>query len=544
MKKQVKRWLTVLSVLGAMVLGIGLHDLVSSDNVYEQMNKFRDVIMISQKYHVDEVKMDEVIEAAIGGAIRKLDPHSSYIPARHMERVSEEMSGKFQGVGLQIRPLNDTIIVVEPIGGGPAARLGIRSNDRIVMVNDTSIIGFSSSDAAKRLRGPKGTKVKVHIVRAGVKDQLVYEITRDDISIYSVEAAILMEDGTGYVSVNRFSAQTVDELKRALSKLKSRGMNRLVLDLRNNPGGIMQQAVQMVDLFLDGGAKDNPRRIVYTRARRPEFVEEYFATSGQEYENLPLIILISNGSASASEIVAGAIQDWDRGLIVGETSFGKGLVQREWPLSDGSAFRLTIARYYTPSGRLIQRPYDGKDRTEYVREAYQREEGEGENIDHQLDVSAPDDTTRPRFTTNAGRVVYGGGGITPDYLVKQANLTEHTLNLIRRDLMYQYIAAYLDGPGQTLRQQFGDDVNSFKSAFTITDAMVKEFLGFVAEKEVAVVPDSLRQDMPFIKAQLKAYVARGLWGLDGWASVMLEVDPQYKKAVALFPEAVRLTTVR
>ncbi|MGH2568368.1 MAG: S41 family peptidase, partial [Bacteroidota bacterium] len=384
-----------------------------------------------------------------------------------------------------------------------------------------------------RLRGPKGTKVTVTIARPGVKESLVYEITRDEISLVSVTAAFMYNDDVGYISVDKFNEQTNNEMMRALAKLKEQGMKRLVLDLRWNPGGYLEQAFQMADLFLDGGTKETPKKIVYTKARRSEYEEAYFAKNGDAYEKLPLIVLINNGSASASEIVAGAIQDWDRGLIVGETTFGKGLVQRQWRLSDGSALRLTIARYYTPSGRLIQRAYEGKEKEEYQREAFQRDEREGENIEH----TSESDTARPVHKTNAGRIVYGGGGITPDYIVKSNQITSFTENALRRDMFFQFVKDYLDAQGQKIRNTYGKDLLFFKKSFQVSDEMIAEFRSFVSKRDIAVEEKEFQKDLSLLRTRLKAEIAKRLWNNEGFATVMLDTDTQFQKSVALFPEA-------
>ncbi|MBI3786917.1 MAG: S41 family peptidase, partial [Ignavibacteriales bacterium] len=385
MKKRFSGVTVAAFMLVGMIAGFQVKELISGDNLYDQLNKFKDVLLLSEKYYVNEVDTRKLTEGAITGLLDQLDPHSAYFPPQQTAKTQEEMQGNYQGVGLAIRSLNDTIIVLEPMGGGPATRLGILSNDRIVQVNDSSIIGFTTEQASKRLRGPKGTKVRLTVVRPGIKESLVYEITREEISIVSIDAAIMMSDDIGYISVNKFALTTSKELVQALQKLRAKGMKRLVLDLRNNPGGVLEEAVQVADQFLDGGTKDHPKKIVYTKARKPELEESHVAVTGQEFEKLPLIVLVNNASASASEIVAGAVKDWDRGLIVGETSFGKGLVQRQWNFSDGSAFRMTIARYYTPSGRLIQRSYEGKDKSNYISEAFQRDEQEGDNLEHEKD---------------------------------------------------------------------------------------------------------------------------------------------------------------
>ena len=539
MKRKFSGWMVAAVMLVGMLVGFQGRNLISADNIYEQFNKFREILVLTDKYYVDPVDTRKLTEGAITGMLEQLDPHSVYFPPKAFEKASEEMQGNYQGVGLSIRALNDTIIVVEPMGGGPAAKLGILSNDRIVRINDSTAVGLTSDQASLRLRGPKGTKVKVSIARPGVPENLVYEITRAEISLNSIDVTLMINDEVGYIAVNKFAMTTGNEVNVALRDLRSKGMKRLILDLRYNPGGVMEEAVKMADLFLDAGSKSKPRQIVYTKGRASELEESFTATTGQEYEKLPLIVLINHASASASEIVAGAIQDWDRGLIVGETSFGKGLVQRQWAFGDGSAFRLTIARYYTPTGRLIQRSYTGKDKNEYEREAFERVEQEGDNLEHKKDATAKADSGRPVFHTNSGRVVYGGGGISPDYIVKPPAATESMLNIQRRDMFYQFITSYLDARGQAMRSTYGEDVQRFVKTFAVTEEMLQEFRTFIATKGVKLEEKDLQKDILFVKARLKAEIARSFWGNNGSYRVMLEVDPQFQKAMTLLPEAVK-----
>ena len=539
MKRKFSGWMVTAVMLVGMLVGFQGRNLISADNIYEQFNKFREILVLTDKYYVDPVDTRKLTEGAITGMLEQLDPHSVYFPPKAFEKASEEMQGNYQGVGLSIRALNDTIIVVEPMGGGPAAKLGILSNDRIVRINDSTAVGLTSDQASLRLRGPKGTKVKVSIARPGVPENLVYEITRAEISLNSIDVTLMINDEVGYIAVNKFAMTTGNEVNVALRDLRSKGMKRLILDLRYNPGGVMEEAVKMADLFLDAGSKSKPRQIVYTKGRASELEESFTATTGQEYEKLPLIVLINHASASASEIVAGAIQDWDRGLIVGETSFGKGLVQRQWAFGDGSAFRLTIARYYTPTGRLIQRSYTGKDKSEYEREAFERVEQEGDNLEHKKDATAKADSGRPVFHTNSGRVVYGGGGISPDYIVKPPAATESMLNIQRRDMFYQFITSYLDARGQAMRSTYGEDVQRFVKTFAVTEEMLQEFRTFIATKGVKLEEKDLQKDILFVKARLKAEIARSFWGNNGSYRVMLEVDPQFQKAMTLLPEAVK-----
>jgi carboxyl-terminal processing protease len=539
MKKKFSAWMIAAVMLAGMILGFQGKELISADNIYEQYGKFRDILSLTDKFYVDPVDTRKLTEGAITGMLEKLDPHSVYFPPKIFEKASEEMQGNYQGVGLTIRALNDTIIVIEPMGGGPAAKLGILANDRIVKINDSTAIGYTSEQASQRLRGPKGTKVRVFIARPGIKEPQLYEITRAKISIVSVDVAMMVNKDVGYVAVNKFSQETNGEMLVALKDLRDQGMKRLILDLRWNPGGVMDEAVRMADLFLDGGTKDKPKKIVYTKARAAELEETFFASDGQEFEKLPIIVLVNHASASSSEIVAGAIQDWDRGLIVGETTFGKGLVQRQWAFADGSAFRLTIARYYTPSGRLIQRSYEGKAKDDYQREAFERDEQEGDNLAHTKDLKVKGDSLHPVFHTNGGRVVYGGGGISPDYIVKPPSASEFMQNLVRRDVFFQFVTNYLDARGQTIKATYGEDLHKFVGSYTISEEMMQEFRTFAKTKGMTIEDKDLQKDVVYVKARIKAEIASVFWGNSGRYRVILEVDPQFQKAMALVPEAVR-----
>jgi carboxyl-terminal processing protease len=421
-------------------------------------------------------------------------------------------------------------MVVSPIVGGPSEALGIQSGDKIVKINDTSCVGITQQGVQSKLRGPKGTKVKVAIVRSGIKDLLDFEITRDKIPIYTVDSGFMIDDQTGYINVTRFAATTHDEFVAAATRMKQAGMKRLVLDLRGDPGGYLEQAFRLSDELMPKGKK-----IVFTKGRRPEFSEEYVSSGNGKFEDVSLILLVNAGSASASEIVSGAVQDWDRGLIVGETTFGKGLVQRQYDLKDGSAFRLTIARYFTPSGRMIQRPY-GDDKAKYQREAFEREENEGENVTH----TAEKDSSRPVFKTAGGRVVYGGGGITPDYIVKSERLNEYTVQLRSKNIFLQFADRYLDRNSTELKSKYGKDAAKFASGFEVAPEMLEELQSLAKSKGVELNKELYEKDLKFIKALTKAYIGRSLFGNEGSARVMLDVDNQFQKAMTLFPEAEKI----
>jgi carboxyl-terminal processing protease len=530
MRKRFSLVTVVVLVAASLVAGALLNPLISSDSIYEQLNKFKDVLSITEKYYVEDVDTQKLTESAIVGLLGQLDPHSVYLPQSQMKTVTEEFQGSFDGIGIEFQVINDTLLVVAAIAGGPSEALGIQGGDKIVRINDSSAVGITQEGVQKKLRGPKGSRVRVGIVRSGISGLLEFDIVRDKIPLYTVDAAYMVDGRTGYVSVNRFAAKTHAEFVSALEKLSSDGMKRLVLDLRANPGGYLDQAFKMADELMPRG-----RKIVYTKGRRPEFDDEYISSGSGKYQTLPLIILVNNASASASEIVSGAVQDWDRGLIVGETTFGKGLVQRQFDLKDGSAFRLTTARYFTPSGRLIQRPY-GKDKTKYAMEAFDREETEGETDLHQTEQ----DSTRPAFRTMGGRTVYGGGGITPDYVVKSDRILAYTVQLRGKNAFMQFAERYLDAEGANLKKTYGKDGGKFAAEFEITPAMVSELTAIGKASGLAVNDSLLHKDMRFIKTLTKAAIARTLWGPEGTSRVMLKEDSQFRKAMELFPESDRI----
>jgi carboxyl-terminal processing protease len=525
-------FLFIVLTLG-IVLGTQIEKVFSDDNLRESIRKFNDVLTITEKNYVEEVDTQKLVEEAIKGMLDQLDPHSVYIPANQFDDVEESFRGDFEGIGIEFQVVNDTLTVVSPITGGPSEALGIMSGDRIVKIEGEDCIGITNEEVRKKLRGEAGTKVSVTIIRNGVDKGIEYEITRDKIPIYSVDTHFMYDKATGYISVSRFSGTTYDELTTALDNLKTSGMEKLILDLRGNPGGYLEQAVKISDLFIDGNKK-----IVYTRGRKSNFDDDLYAELPSAYEKIPLIILINRGSASASEIVSGAIQDWDRGLIVGETSFGKGLVQRQYPLFDNSAFRLTISKYYTPSGRSIQR--DFKKKADYYSDLGNRNEQETDNLTH----TAEEDSSRPEFKTNGGRTVYGGGGITPDYIIPAETLSEFTRDLLRNSIFYQFILKYIDGNNDKIISKYGDDLLKFKEGFNFSNAEIENFLQFAKEKKVEMNEEDYAKDKNYILMRLKAQVARNYWKNEGWYNVLLDIDSQFLKSVTLFDEAKDLANLK
>ncbi|HRI86300.1 MAG TPA: S41 family peptidase [Ignavibacteria bacterium] len=510
-------------------VGMKIQDAVSDDKISSQVKKFNDALQVTSRYYVDDVDSQKLTEDAIKGMLEGLDPHSVYISADQLKRVTEDFQGSFEGIGVEFDIINDTLIIVSPISGGPSEKLGIQAGDKIVKIDGVSSVKMSREDVPKKLKGPKGTKVNVTIVRAGLPDPLEFEITRDKIPLYSVDASFMYNDEVGYVKVSRFSATTYDEFMKAMGDLKNQGMKKVVLDLRGDPGGYLDQAFKMASEFIPAGKK-----IVFTKSRIGDFNEEYVSEGGI-YNDIPLVVLVNGGSASASEIVAGAVQDWDRGLIVGETTFGKGLVQRQFDLSDGSAFRVTTARYYTPTGRLIQKGYEGN---KYKQTA--NADIEGDNIEHTNDIQ---DSARPEYTTFGGRKVFGGGGITPDYIIKLDTLTDYSVQLRRLNLFYIFTERYMSANRNNIESRF-KTAGEFRDGFQIDEGMLTDLKNMASEKEVVFNEDEFNKDKEFIKTSIKSQIARDLWGNNGTYVVWVENDDQFLKAVTMFDESIKLAKLK
>jgi carboxyl-terminal processing protease len=452
--------------------------------------------------------------------LEKLDPHSVYIPKDQLVDVTERFEGHFFGIGIEFIIQNKILTIVSPISGSPSERLGLRPGDQIIQIEGQSAYGITEDEVFKKLKGPQGTTVEVTIRRAGVEEPFKVRITRDKIPIYSVLAPFMLDKQTGYIRLIRFAKTTTDELEVALKSLEAQGMKQLILDLRSNGGGYLEQAVAVADKFVDGN-----RKIVYTRGRIPQANEDFYSTSEGTHPRFPLIVLINHGSASASEIVAGAVQDLDRGLIVGETSFGKGLVQSQIPLKDGSAVRVTIAHYYTPSGRVIQRPYD-KGLQSYLEEGWDDD-----------DPNAAKDSTndRPVFHTAAGRNVYGGGGITPDVISKTERPTLLSAELLAKRVFFEYGAEFA-----STHKQLAADFDVFQRTFVVTDAMLADFRRMFVKHNLKFNQASWDKDLGFIKSQIKSEIARNLWDNSRYQQVDAADDAQVKEALRLFPEASRV----
>jgi carboxyl-terminal processing protease len=496
-------------------------------NRYDKLSDMENYIL--QEY-VDSVSREELTREGINGILSKLDPHSQYINAEEFHDVNDPLIGNFEGIGVQFRIEKDTLIVVQAISGGPSEKVGILAGDRIVTVNDSLIAGngLDNNGAMKVLKGKKGSLVKVGVFRRGNEELLHFEITRDVIPTYSVDISYMPNETTGYIKVSKFSATTFQEFHKAIEELLDKGMQNLILDLRGNTGGYLQEAIDMADEFLEKG-----KLIVYTKGKnQPK--EVFHATSKGKLEKNNLILLIDENSASASEILAGAIQDNDRGLIVGRRSFGKGLVQRQLDFLDGSALRLTVARYYTPTGRCIQKPYNPDTGFDgYYTESYHRYyNGEMSN----QDSTHFNDSLK--FVTPAGKTVYGGGGIMPDIFVpieKDERISYYN-KLYQKGLMYRFAFEYTDKNRKMFKQYAS--FSEFNQNFRIEPAIIKEFLDFTKENEMEKDDEGLNFAIEKIKILIKAYIGRNLYDDKGFYPILLPSDSVFVKALDLIENPI------
>jgi carboxyl-terminal processing protease len=533
MNKKLVIPLFIIIVVIGIITGMKIQSAISDDKISEQVKKFSEVLSITSRFYVDDIDSQKLTESAIRGMLDELDPHSVYMSSDVVKRENESFQGSFEGIGVEFDIVNDTLTVVSPISGGPSEKLGILAGDKIVKIDGENCIKISREDVPKKLRGQKGTIVKVSIIRVGMTKPLDFEIVRDKIPIYSVDASFMIDDKIGYIKVSRFAQTTHDEFMQNMNKLQSNGMKMVVLDLRGNPGGYLDQAFKMASEFLPAG-----RKIVYTKSRTKDFEEVYNSTGGT-FQNIPLVVLVNEGSASASEIVSGAIQDWDRGLIVGETTFGKGLVQRQFPLTDGSAFRVTTARYFTPSGRLIQKPYEGG---KYKNPISRYDTLEGENIYHERDTKDIKDTTRPEFKTMGGRTVFGGGGITPDFFAKLDTLTSYSVQLRRLNLIYEYVEKYMITNRKKIESSYSN-YKDFNNKFEVDDDMMRSLVDLANERKIEYNGNSYTRDLNFLKTSIKSQIARDIWGNEGSYAVFMSNDDQVQRALTLFDDAIKLMSL-
>lgn len=511
----------IIFLLIGLLLGSQFHDFFVKDKSNNKAQKFSEVLRLTEQNYYEDVDSEELLSNALNGMLNKLDPHSVYISPIQQKTIAEQFKGKFDGIGVEFQIINDTITVVTPITGGPSESVGITAGDRIVEINTESCIGFKNEDVIKHLRGARGTRINLRVYRPVGNKLLTFSLIRDQIPLKTVESALMVSDSVGYIALSKFSETSANEMKTALAGLTNLGMKKLIFDLRNNPGGYLNQAYQIADLFID-----STKMIVYTKGKNGVLGDEYIAQKDYPFEKIPLVILVNNGTASASEIVSGAIQDWDRGLIVGETTFGKGLVQRPFTLPDNSAVRITIAKYYTPLGRQIQRQFKNKDKEEYFSEVKHRHEKEGNNFNHIAEL----DSTREIFHTKNGKTVLGGGGITPDYILRNYELSDYTLRLKSKNIFYHYVREYLDKNKNKLIKVYSNNLKMFKENFKFTNFEIDSFIEFAERNDVDFVKNEFEKDKYYIKDRLKANIAKEFWKNNGWYYVLLEDDEQFLKA--------------
>lgn len=484
--------------------------------------KLDQVMELIREEYVDTVSDKVLTEKAIASLLQNLDPHSAYVPAEETREMNEPLLGNFDGIGIEFNILNDTIIVVSPLPGGPSEAVGLRAGDRIVKIEDQNVAGvkIKNKDVVSKLRGPSGTKVTISIMRRGAEKDLSFTITRGKIPIHSIEASYMLNEDVGYIRISRFAANTYDEYMKAYESLTGEGMKKLVLDLRGNPGGYLNAAINLSDEFLERG-----KLIVYTQGKaRPK--EMFKATAKGGFENAPLVILIDEGSASASEIVAGAVQDNDRGTIIGRRSFGKGLVQQQIDFPDSSALRLTIARYYTPTGRSIQKPYSNGVE-DYYNEEYDRlKKGELLNKDS---IRFSDSL---QYKTPGGKIVYGGGGIMPDVFVPldTSGRTEYLGRLLYSGSVNQFALDYGDQHRQQLKSSY-KSFKDFQKNFTVDQQMLNQFYVYAEKSGVKEGKGSKASSEPLLRVHIKGLIARTIWGNVAYYQVIQDVDNILKKAL-------------
>jgi carboxyl-terminal processing protease len=493
-----------------------------SGMTFSRPNKITTILDLIEEGYVDSVNTSSIVEKTIPEILKNLDPHTTYIPARNMQEVQEEMQGNFSGIGVQFSIQEDTVRVIDVISGGPSSKVGILPGDRIVRVNDSTIAGVNvvNQTVLSLLRGEKNSKVNVGIVRKGYNGELDFEITRGDIPIFSVDVSYMIDNQTGFMKISRFAETTYDEYMEGMKKLSDKGAEKVIIDLRQNTGGSLVSVLRMVDELLEKGEP-----ILYTEGdHQPR--KTYNASAKATWKDMKIYVLIDEFSASASEIFAGAMQDNDRGIVIGRRSFGKGLVQEQIPLMDGSALRLTIARFYTPSGRCIQNPYD-EGNEEYYHDIYERF--------HSMEQMVADSVhfaDSLKYTTKGGRTVYGGGGIMPDFFVPvdTSGNSDYFDKIYRKGLIYTYAYRYADQNRETLTQfSQADEFDTFLDNHNV----LNDFVAYAAEQGVQRDSGGLKESGSLINTQLKAYIARNIIGEEGFYPIIKQIDKTLLRAIEI-----------
>lgn len=522
--KRIISFVLLIASFGAPVQRVVSQTAPSKTDPKETTQKFAAALFYIENYYVDSTKPAKLVEHAIISTLKELDPHSAYLSKEEIQEANEPLEGSFEGIGVTFQLSKDTILVIAPVPGGPSEKVGIQAGDKIIRINGEEAFGTKVNNkfVMDRLRGRKGTSVDVSIFRKGSSGLIEYTITRDKIPLNSIDATFMLNNETGYIKLNRFSKTTMEEFRTSMGQLMESGMKSLVLDLRGNSGGFLGTAVELSDEFL----ADN-KLIVYTEGLNSPR-QEYTAGRKGSFEQGKLIILINEGSASASEIVSGAVQDWDRGLILGRRSFGKGLVQRPFNLPDGSVIRLTAAKYFTPTGRSIQRPYDDGTESYFKDMANRFKNGEFVHADS---IHFPDSL---KYFTPSKRVVYGGGGIMPDIFVPwdSTQFTDYYSNLVRKGIFNRFTLDFVNDNRKKLNKDY-PEFSKFKQSFDVDEQMMKNFLDIAGTEGVEYNEAQYASSEVFIRYQIKALIARNLWGMNQYYEVISEIDDTLHKALEI-----------
>ena len=535
----------VLVTAVAVSIGAGPGTFSQAQDFYRRIQILGQTFELIQMYYVEEVDADELFSSAINGVLEDLDPHSHYYSADEYKTLTERYRGDYFGIGIQFDIFNGVLTVLDALEGGPSQALGLRPGDQIVGINGENAVGLDVDQVYEKLRGPKGTDINVTVARPALdNERFEYTITRDKVDVSPILTATMLEGDVGYVALSTFSQRGALELERHLREFEERGMHGFILDLRGNRGGLMNQAVRITDKFIGGDKK-----IVYTQGRTPNSNGENFSTDRETHPRFPMVVLVDHNSASASEIVAGALQDWDRALIVGQLTWGKALVQNQFPFQDGSALFLTIARYYTPSGRLIQRPYSSGDDMEYLQPDWDALEAEVAMTGEAAPAEALDAIERPVFYTAAGRPVQGGGGIVPDTTVEPTKVSRLSLLLNFPRTGFQFATRYVAGNAASLPTS----LESYIEDFEITDEILDEYIDFVLSPSVQesfeAAPikidreslDAVRDDL---RMYLRADIAANVWGQGAGRIVLLGYQNVLEEALRQMPQAAALLDMK
>lgn len=511
LRNRTKTIFVVISVMASVWLVTRFVN--AGGTILTEVQKVTAIMKLIQTSYVEQVDLEILTEGAIEGMLKRLDPHSVYMPPKEQEEFAERDRGEFEGIGISFVIQNELITVISPITGTPAERVGLRAGDRIIEIDDVSAYGISNEEVFKKLRGQRGTSVKIKVLREGLTEAIDFTIVRDRIPIYSVWSQFMLDDSTGYILLNQFTSTTTTELQEALNSLENQGMKRLIFDLRNNQGGRLNEAVSVADMFIPGG-----HPIVSKRGRIPNEDTTYYSTDFATHPLFDLTILINNGSASASEIVAGAVQDLDRGLVIGKTSFGKGLVQYPYNLRDGGVIRLSVAHYYTPSGRLIQRSYE-QGRSEYYASRGKKNEN---------------DKDLEEFKTLGGRTVLSGSGITPDIEVNDGTLTVATARLIGGNVLFNHAENLI----KKYNLKKTDDFRGFLQDFHLAGEDFSALQELAKTRELSLPDEALESDREYIETQVIADIVQLLWNdRNYYYQARIYSDPVVKQALESFPRA-------